>query len=874
MAAQAVAQQPALHTVNVTFSATGKYTVGEGGDTADLDGNGQFTYLGPVNFHGTVQVTSPGKCTVYFQMQAIHQNPDGTTTSGPEYVSGIGRGQTCDTDNPTDGFPSAAVAIWGGQLAAGGGETTEVHGGYLTFTLVGRDFGWGISGQGEINLVPANAQTAGPGGSGYPPVVAGPGGSGYPIVINGANSGSVLVFNTDNAASGASGELPHATSGASSIQIPLPVQSAASTYSVSANCADSTANCWIEVPTASGSIAANSSATISANVSPAGLSPGVYSAMVAITITPGTGQTASNTINVPLTAIVAAGADLLGLSQTGFQFQTFAGAPAQSESISISNLAAGSLPFSTSVSTPSGETWLSVSPTTDTATSAAPAIANVQANPAGLTPGTYFGRVDVSAPGAVNAAQSIDVALTVLPVSNNTTPVLSPAAMSVVGDGTGKPVVQNIQLSTLSDQQLPFAAAAITNDGANWLAVSPSNGNVTAAQPLLGSITLQPSILKPGVYNGTVVLQNTNDNSTYSVSVQLVVPRPAPCTPAQLLPVITNLGPSSEIIAAQPVPFQARIVDDCGSPMTSGSVVASFSSGDPAVSMLPIGNGQWAGTWLPHSIAGGGVLVTLSASSSAPPLSGSTTATGIISANPTAPVVNQAAVVSAAAPTTHRPLAPGAFISIFGSNLATAPTPAASLPLSTLLSDTQVLLGGQPLLLNFVSPGQINAVVPYGARANSIEQLVVIHKGVYSPVEPLVVAPTQPAVFTQDQSGTGAGVITVVKPDGTQFLNTASTPATSGDTLVIYCAGLGLVNPAVPDGSAAPASPPARTINPVTVTIGGQTASAAFSGLVPGFAGLYQVNVTVPGGISPAADVPLMITAGSVSSPAVTLAVR
>jgi uncharacterized protein (TIGR03437 family) len=165
-------------------------------------------------------------------------------------------------------------------------------------------------------------------------------------------------------------------------------------------------------------------------------------------------------------------------------------------------------------------------------------------------------------------------------------------------------------------------------------------------------------------------------------------------------------------------------------------------------------------------------------------------------------------------------------------------------------------------------------VVPYGARANSIEQLVVIHKGVYSPVEPLVVAPTQPAVFTQDQSGTGAGVITVVKPDGTQFLNTASTPATSGDTLVIYCDGLGLVNPAVPDGSAAPASPPARTINPVTVTIGGQTASAAFSGLVPGFAGLYQVNVTVPGGISPAADVPLMITAGSVSSPAVTLAVR
>jgi uncharacterized protein (TIGR03437 family) len=150
----------------------------------------------------------------------------------------------------------------------------------------------------------------------------------------------------------------------------------------------------------------------------------------------------------------------------------------------------------------------------------------------------------------------------------------------------------------------------------------------------------------------------------------------------------------------------------------------------------------------------------------------------------------------------------------------------------------------------------------------------VIHKGVYSPAETLVVASTQPAVFSQDQSGTGAGVIIVVKPNGAQFLNTASTPATSGDTLEIYCAGLGAVVPAVSDGSAAPASPPAHTINPVTVTIAGQTAPVSFSGLVPGYAGLYQINVTVPGGISPATNVPLVVTAGSASSPTVTLAIQ
>src|ERR1035438_639439 len=95
-----------------------------------------------------------------------------------------------------------------------------------------------------------------------------------------------------------------------------------------------------------------------------------------------------------------------------------------------------------------------------------------------------------------------------------------------------------------------------------------------------------------------------------------------------------------------------------------------------------------------------------------------------------------------------------------------------------------------------------------------------------------------------DQSGAGAGVITVVKPDGTQFPNTPSEPAKSGDALVIYCAGLGAVNPLVPDGAAAPSSPPAMTVNPVNVTIGGKPAPVLFSGLAPGFAGLYQVNET------------------------------
>lgn len=878
LAGMALAQTPQpvppLNTVNVTFTASGTYTVDDQ-TTAILTGSGQFTLLGAVVFNATVQATSPGRCTVFFN---IYPNQGGANTTTSPYIAALGRDLPCATDNPLDGLDSQAVAIWGGQVSAGGTQTTQIHGGYLTFGLAAFDFNWNISGQGEINLVPAAAKTAGPGGSGYPAVADGPGGSGYPIVINGANAGSVLVFNgTTSDASSTASFNPHAATGPSSILIPIPVQSVASSYTVSADCGSSAASCWIEVPTASGSIAANSSATVSASVNAQELNPGVYPAVVAIAITPasssGGGPSSPTTINLPLTAIVAPGADMLGISESGLQFQAIAGAQAQSQSISISALGAGSLPFSVSSSEAAGESWLSVFPGATT-TTATPVPAEIGANPAGLVPGTYFGRVDVSAPGAINAPQSIDVSLTVLPASSNSSPVLSPAVLTFSANSNGNPAPQTIQISNLSNQQLALAETTFTSDGANWLNVSPTQGTATAAQPLTESVTVQPKGLAPGVYNGTVVFQNANDNSTYPVAVQLVVPKSAPCTPTQLLPVITNLGAGFETTAALPVPLQAQIVDDCGTPLTAGSVTAFFSSGDPVVSMLPTGNGQWQGTWLPHSIAGGGVAVTLSASSYTAALSGSTTTVGIISANATAPVVNQAGVVSAAAPTTHLPVAPGGLISIFGSNLATARASASSLPLPTVLADTQVLLGGKALPLEFTSSGQINAVVPYGAPVNAIQQLTVIQNGIYSPLETLVVVPAEPAIFTQDQSGTGAGVIFVVKPGGTPFLNTATAPASAGDALEIYCAGLGAVNPPVPDGAAAPASPPAHTIIPVTVTIAGQTAPVSFAGLVPGFAGLYQVNVTVPGGIKPASDVPLVVTAGTASSPTVTLAIQ
>jgi adhesin/invasin len=68
-------------------------------------------------------------------------------------------------------------------------------------------------------------------------------------------------------------------------------------------------------------------------------------------------------------------------------------------------------------------------------------------------------------------------------------------------------------------------------------------------------------------------------------------------------------------------------------------------------------------------------------------------------------------------------------------------------------------------------------------------------------------------------------------------------------------------------GDIAPASgnPLYTTTNTVTVTIGGQTVTAEWAGLAPGYAGLYQVNFQVPTSLSPG-NQPMTMTVGGVTS--------
>jgi uncharacterized protein (TIGR03437 family) len=101
-----------------------------------------------------------------------------------------------------------------------------------------------------------------------------------------------------------------------------------------------------------------------------------------------------------------------------------------------------------------------------------------------------------------------------------------------------------------------------------------------------------------------------------------------------------------------------------------------------------------------------------------------------------------------------------------------------------------------------------------------------------------------------------------------------SRPARAGEFLSIYCTGLGAVSNRPTLGSAAPSNPLAQTSATPTVSIGGVNAQVIFSGLAPGFVGLYQVNVRVPETAPVGAAVPLILTIGGVQSNTATIAVE
>jgi uncharacterized protein (TIGR03437 family) len=75
-------------------------------------------------------------------------------------------------------------------------------------------------------------------------------------------------------------------------------------------------------------------------------------------------------------------------------------------------------------------------------------------------------------------------------------------------------------------------------------------------------------------------------------------------------------------------------------------------------------------------------------------------------------------------------------------------------------------------------------------------------------------------------------------------------------------------------GDPTPPSPLEWVNDAVKLTIGGVNVATSFAGLTSGFTGLYQVNATLPAGIAPSQQAPLVLSQGGRTGGAATIPVQ
>ncbi|MGP0071571.1 MAG: IPT/TIG domain-containing protein [Bryobacteraceae bacterium] len=195
-------------------------------------------------------------------------------------------------------------------------------------------------------------------------------------------------------------------------------------------------------------------------------------------------------------------------------------------------------------------------------------------------------------------------------------------------------------------------------------------------------------------------------------------------------------------------------------------------------------------------------------------------------------------------------VSPGEFLTLYGSGLAPT-TVSTSVPFSTNVSGVQVMIGGTAAPIYFVSPNEIDVVVPYEVTPGSVAQIQVINNGANSNVVTQFIGETSVGVFTNNPEN-GIGYAAALRPDGS--IISEANPAPVGETEAVYLAGMGTTSNQPADGAAAPSSPLADTNSVPSIALfdsagNAQPATVTFSGLAPGFAGLYQIDFTIPSGL-------------------------
>jgi len=598
---------------------------------------------------------------------------------------------------------------------------------------------------------------------------------------------------------------------------------------------------WISSVTPSaGQTGHNAPVFLHVRVNTQGLQVGAYHDVIQL-------SSAAGNVDVNVALFVATSGSILGVDITGVTFhgQQSSGY-SHPQTIRVLNLGDPGTVVNWAADVPYGGTLVSPSPASGTATPATPGILTLtpSANAVSLAAGGYYALVRISDAHSLNSPQYVVVVLDQGSSSGAAPPDPTPNGLFFTASAGGAGAAAQ-QMALNVNSTSPFQAATSTADGANWLSASPAGG---AAGPI--AVSVNTAGLVPGIYTGEVDISMSG--AVVSVGVTLVVRPPgtiagldatsaaanvqaAGCTPSKLALTQTGLVNNFAVPAQWPAALIVQLNDDCGNAVTNGSVVASFSNGDPPLSLRGDGqDGTYSTTWQAGAVTPQMVVTLQAAAGTLQPASAQLT--GGISQNQ-APMLVKDGTLHNLNPVVGGPLAPGTISQVYGSGLAGTTVSPGILPLPTSFNGTFMLIGGISAPLYYLSNIQLDVQIPSELAPNQQYATIVSANGALTLPDQIDVIPAVPGVVA---SGDGQ----IVAQHGLDYsLVNSAHPAKPGEYLIIYLAGMGASNPGVASGAVSPLAP--ATLQP-TVTVDSQTAAVIYAGLTPGSVGLYQINFQVP----------------------------
>lgn len=221
----------------------------------------------------------------------------------------------------------------------------------------------------------------------------------------------------------------------------------------------------------------------------------------------------------------------------------------------------------------------------------------------------------------------------------------------------------------------------------------------------------------------------------------------------------------------------------------------------------------------------------------------------------TGPRINQNGVTNSAAYGGEETVAPGGWIDVAGANLATRTRTWAAADFQALrapasLDGTTVTIGGKAAYVSAISPALVTALIPEGVDAGEQTVTVATPEGTTLPYTVAVEA-SRPSFYTPPSFVVdGKRYVAALLSDGSYALPSGaidgvdSRPARPGETVVLYGAGFGPVDPASDVGRIVTQAN--TLVTPVHVSIGGVEATVLSQGLAPGKVGLYKFTVVIP----------------------------